>query len=646
MAFNKNFSGNNNYKKDNRDNRSGFNNTNKGGFNKNNFNNGGYVGAPYNFVPFNKTVIEVSSDAMPVHNVITDDLLTGEINYTITAKTDIMVDDGTGHFHKNARNQYSIPGSTMRGLIRNNVQILGLAGFDEDIDDYRLMYRNVANGAEKKFYNEVLGSKQVSVSKGSKPVGVLTNVKGGYIVKKGSKYFIYKTTVDTLSPQLNAMNYYVVTERNIAKKREDFPFFKENPKATQHNLNKGFQRNENKGRIQYRGDKNLDYKPDYYKVSYEVTNIKNVSKLGKPGQFSKEGYLVATGPMNDKKALYVIPELDLNKTPIEIAKADIDSFKIDFENKKNTLKRFKNMNYFNLPQKEGEYKPVFYVELNGKLYFGFTPRIRLFYEHNIKEGFLQQQKEFDYAKSIFGCIDGSKTGYKSKVSFSDAVIQGNGEIGDTKKLILAGPKPTSYLDYIKQSDQTMTYNQEDFELRGIKQYWLHNEMPKVEQTDKEKAASTISPLKAGAIFEGKVRFQNLTREELGLLVWSIKLNDNSWMNVGKAKAYGYGVIAFSDIRVKVVDNKLAYSFDTDFEIDPMKAVDIAEYINGYKEEINKKLGNKKIDELPSIKDFFAMKDSTCIPNNEDIRYMSIENREYQSRKKPLKSVQNTIKLGL
>ena len=44
-----------------------------------------------------------------------------------------------------------------------------------------------------------------------------------------------------------------------------------------------------------------------------------------------------------------------------------------------------------------------------------------------------------------------------------------------------------------------------------------------------------------------------------------------------------------------------------------------------------------------------MKDITKIPDNKDIRYMKLggkgEDREYQSRKKPLETVIDTIKKG-
>ena len=87
------------------------------------------------------------------------------------------------------------------------------------------------------------------------------------------------------------MNYYVLSERNVVKNRKSYPYLEKHPEVMQHNIQKNFKKEEFNGRVQYRGEKNSTYIPGYYKVSYEVSNIKNVSKLGEPGQFSKNGYL-------------------------------------------------------------------------------------------------------------------------------------------------------------------------------------------------------------------------------------------------------------------------------------------------------------------------------------------------------------------
>lgn len=600
--------------------------------------------SPYNFVPFHTETIPVSPSQMEVRGNMSEDLLTGEISYTMTAETPVFVDDGTDahDFVRNARNKYALPGSTVRGLIRNNVQILGLSGFEDDIDDYRLMYRNVAGGAERVRYNDVLGSKPVPVTPGAKPLSILTNVKAGYIAKSGEDYVIYHTKVDKISESLQEMNYYVLSERAIAKDLSggavSFPYFVNHPEVLQHDVSKGFQKNGYGKGTQYKGTQNSSYQPGYYPVSYQVKNLKNVTAVEEPEVLKEKGTLVCTGSMQMKKALYIVPEIDKTKPVIQVPRQDEKAFRIDFEKKKNTLKRFKNTEFFNLP-KGDEVKPVFYIFLDKRLYLGFTPRLRLFYDYTVKEGYRQRTSRFDYAKSLFGTIDG-KVGYKSKVSFSDAIAYRPVKRETEHKVILAEPKPTSYLDYLKQNRGETTYNTDGFELRGVKQYWLHRgiDIPKFPMQN-DKVYSNIKALPKGTVFKGNIRFQNLTRTELGLLLWSLRLERNSWMNVGKAKSYGFGAVSVSDIIVKTVDLQKAYGLNVSLLADPFETQDADRLIEAYKQEVTAKLG-RQIEKLQTIRDFFIMKDSTCIPDKNQLQYMSL--KAYQSRTKPLPEVQQVM----
>lgn len=606
-----------------------------------------YVGAPYNFVPFYDKVYQYPDHKLTSHNSVEENLITGEITYKITAETPIMIDDGTNHFFTDAKGRYAIPGSTMRGLIRNNVQVLGLCSYEDDIDDYALMYRNVANGAEKTRYNNTLGAKQIRVNDGTKnySLGVLLNVRAGYVSNEGGKYVIYQTAVDSVKKEFKEMNYYVLSERKIVhdylKYGDEFSFgfFRQNGKSI---LQHEFQEFRKEG-THYKGRKNTEYKPYYEPISYEVTHEKDITAVGKPGKYKKAGFAVSTGMMNEKKAVYIIPEIDRTKECITIPEKDIRAFKIDLKKKENTLKQFGGKKYFDLPQ-EGEMRPVFYIRLDGRLYFGFTPRLRLFYDHMLKKGLKQNWKagSVDYCKALFGYAAPEKS-YKSRVSFSDAVVQGNVRSGTEKKLILAEPKPTSYLDYLKQNGTTpVTYNTENFELRGAKQYWLHKDLVQEDRDIKnEKAASTIAPLQQGAVFIGKVRFQNLTEDELGLLLWAIRLNQESQMNVGKAKAYGYGRISLTLNEAVKFDLKRAYQSDTELCLNPFIEIDVDKAIESYKTEINKYL-NKPIDQLPHIQNFFLMKDSDRIPDNKQTRYMKIDAKEYQSRTNALPGIKAII----
>lgn len=645
----RNHSGNGNSRnnRDNRDNNRSNHRNNNG--NNNNYSNGtpSYIGNPYNFVGFSKKVYEYPQDKLTLHSDMKDELFTGELTYEVEAKTKIIVDDGNGSFYKNTEGKYAIPASTMRGLIRNNVQILGLSSFYDDIDDYALMYRNVANGAEKKRYNDILGSKQLRINDGDKSyaVGILLNVRAGYIKCEHGKYLIYQNEIESIKKEYKGMNYYALSERNIynsyekskkngTKFRYDI-FYKDGKSIMQHEMT-GFRRDERNGRVHYKGNPNKNYVPYAIPVSYEIANQKDVTAVGEPGQYAREGYAVSTGKMNEKKVIYIIPKVDLSKLAIEIPQKDIDAFRIDLEKKKNSLKQFGGRDKFDLP-KEGDMKPVFYIELGGRLYFGFTPRLRLFYDYTIKEGLPQNHKEgvIDYAKAMFG-FTGKRFGYKSKLSFSDAVLVNESSVTEERKYILSEPKPSSYLDYLVQdADKEVTYNTQGFQVRGIKQYWLRNaELPDNVGNGNEKALSKFTPLAAGAKFQGKVRFSNLTKDELGLLLWSVQLREESWMNVGKAKAYGYGNIKVKLQSAKKVDMKKAYA-TSEFCFDPFEDINISECIGYYKACMKDYLDGKELETLPSIKEFFDMKNSKIMPDPKKIRYMDINNREYQNRKEPL-----------
>ena len=620
---------------------------------------GVYIGAPYNFVPFKeeKRVYSVSDTPTP-HNSAADDLLSGEISYEFESKTPVFVDDGTNshHFHKNAWGEYSIPGSSIRGLIRNNVQILGFSSFADDIDDYALMYRNVANSKKKEtydIYNGILGSEPSRSQKGKKEnISVLRNVKAGYIKKEGSHYVIHQTCVDKIKQEYGERNYYILNERKIAEEKRNgnckfsYDFLIQNGRELTQNLleEKFKEHTDGNGNKHYEGKKNPFYRPGFDAVSYEIKKLQNVTNLGKEGKYSKRGYLIRTGFMNEKKAIYVIPEIAMEKPVIRIPEKDIEAFRIDFKKRENTIQK-DIRDFFDLPKEDNQIKPVFYIEYGGRLYFGFTPRLRLFYDHTIKEGLPKNQKErkLDYAKAIFGYSDENGS-YRSRVSFSDAVAKTASKEGKEYRVILAEPKPTSYLDYLDQTKGTVSYNTDSFQLRGVKQYWLHRE----EQVDsydgnKDNVMSVLHPLKKGTCFSGTVRFQNLKEDELGLLLWAIRLEADSWMNLGKAKAYGFGNVQLKNLKARKLDMKKAYFSDHMLNLDPFQPIDTDRLIEKYKQQMAAELKINRIEDSGWIRSFLAMKDSTRIPAPEKIRYMSITKNEYQNRTIPLQSIDEVQK---
>ena len=612
----------------------------------------------------------------PNHNEMKEQLLSGCIRYTIEAKTPIIVDGGEkdsdnisiGEFYRDANGRYAIPGSSIRGLVRNNAQILSFSDVSEDIDDYDLMYRKVVNKSKKTMtetrYETILGTDTVNLGEDGKSISILKNVTAGYIKNVGgNQYKIYPTVLNKIKDQYGKMNYYIVSEKSVIENYQKYNmqsnfwylFSEQFDKTMQYTDDCKFKKEiDENGIIHYKpisptmfnGRNRGNYRPYYKKVSYEVKEAKIIG-IDAVGKLKNQGYILSSGAMNQKKAFYIIPEIDETQGSISIDPKDIKSFQRDFEKKKTQLVDKK---FFNLPDKD-EIKPVFYIKDGERLYFGFTPRLRLFYDHSVKKGFKQKTTDIDYCKAMFGTAM-DKRQYKSRISFQDACVEDDNHIQvmNQIKKILASPKPTSYLDYIKKEEGSkskkkfVTYNDEDFQLRGIKQYWLKKEIEeKGGETGKNKnVGSVFSPLPKGTVFSGKVRFHNLQKDELGLLLWSIALNKESEQNIGKAKAYGFGRIKITIDKLELFDLEDAYNLN-EFSFNPVKEEMGESYIQDFKEEMKKWL-KKEIEEMPNIQDFFSMKDSSKIPGNDQTRYMSIDG-EYQERVNknyPLPTVKQVI----
>ena len=634
-----------------------------------------YVGAPYNFVPMWETVTELGERVK--HNVYDDAYLSGEIRYSITANTPILVSDGNKdgeHFIRDIYGRESIPGSSLCGLIRGNAQILSQSSLADDIDDYELMYREVGGAKDssmnKDKYNEILNPGTIQTPNGS--VSVLKNVSAGYIGKEGGSYKFYSCKVKPGDLGREGMNYYVLSEKivfqalksNDKSFKERYEFFNTLPEtAMQHTINGyDFYGFEEKGRKHYvciksgeqvkgkcRDQLNQKFIPSTHRISYELSNGR-VWAVGKEGVYSQNGQLMISGKMQEKKVMYIIPEIDKDEVLFELDKNsnNIKSFEIDF-NKRFSEKDKKSGigKYYGLPE-DSECKPVFYIDYNNRIYFGFTPNLRLFYDHTIHDGLGSGHKnnKFDYAKSLFGFSNDSDS-YKSRVSFSDAVVIEPKEACSSVTKILGEPKPTSYADYLSldKNGKSQTYNTEGFRIRGVKQYWLHAEGD-ISEIDKKNmnVASKMFPLPAGTQFEGVVRFQKLKRTELGLLLWSLRLENGSEMNIGKGKAYGFGRIKLDIKKVRVFEPEKAYNL-SGLSMDPFKDLEKVEYdemISEYKHELAEKLKVDNVMSLPAISAFIKMKDADHMPDPARIRYMNINNKEYQNRR-PLQTVDEVLK---
>ena len=632
---------------------------------------GDYVGAPYNFVPFGKKVYRKKE--IVKHNQIQG--LSGYIEYQVTAQTPIMVDGGDKHFYKGKDGKAAIPGSTMRGLVRSNMQVLSQSSVADDIQNSRLMYRCVGGSKtnlNKKPYDAALG-----MPKDRNAPPVPQKVKAGYIRCQNGKYYIIRAKREYSDPSCGDMNYYRLNELDIIEKKHfsGFEMLKREKSILQNfRFEQEPKPDKRTGKPVYKGIKNTKFEPQWVPVYYQTNGENKVVALAETAEDGyRKGSLIITGYMNKKKALYVIPEMmEIPENQwIQIPPKDVDSFQRDLAGRKNQLtvstgykvvqmeKKEKDrlkervVKFFDLPE-NGETKPVFYIELRDgadkKLYFGFTPHLRLFYDKEIFDGLSKAQKDggLDYCKALFGFTSNAdldeqesnsgKGSYRSRLSFQDAVIDQEKLEKEKTTVVLGEPKPTSYLDYLIGTDGvSAAAYRDEFELRGMKQYWLHENSFDGKMGNNKEVGTDFYPYPIGTSFTGQIRFTNLSEEELGMLLWSLLLEKDSQQNIGKGKPYGYGRSVIALKQLKVLNHEALYNSDS-ICLEPYEDQKSRneEYINKAKDDIRKFIG-KDIMEYEPIRDFLWMKNYEMKPKEDKIRYMSIDRidretpSEYQAR---------------
>lgn len=568
------------------------------------------VRAPYNFVPFSSKVLVryENAEQLPPHDRIDSALKTGEIHVTIKAETPIFVSDGkpNSDFFRNAEGRCTIPGSSVRGLLRQNMMILGygLPRAGEDLEDYQVYYRDMASakksvaGNRRDYYKAILNI--VTEKHNQKPVTIAKNVQAGYLHRKDGEYYIQPIEGQVFRvPRSHA----------------------------------GLQRFPNQ---------DASIQPVSYTASAD--GVKEIKPAGTAGMCS--GVLLYTGKAvgNRVNTVYLFPPEDSNQPAIPLNAKDLLSYEVDYKNRVNSLKAYYNETFWALP-KEGERKPVFYCALDGHVYFGMTRFLRIGYKHSLLEGMPKKHSEIDpmtldYPSAIFGYARkaGEKQyAYRSRVSVSDFVLQGSEVQMQPIPTVLGEPKPSYYPGYVVDGKD---YNQDDFRLRGYKQYWLKPAQEKQPANQNEKVQTTLKLLKEGSTFHGIIRYKNLSDDELGLLLWTLKLEEGCYQSIGMGKPYGYGRVSVSVDKLTRLDLGNLYTAQGFLGGNRDETGEIDYYINCYERYAAERLALKKGKKTASIRlqreiaDFFFMKKTIQEP--EQVSYMELE--EYRKADNPLPDV--------
>ncbi len=583
--------------------------------------------APYNFIPLNECVVKAQN--IPEFNKFHDDRISGYIDLLITTKTPIYIrrDKEESDFFSIKNEMPIIPGSSLRGMVRTLVEIVSFGKFVFFDKDRRLYYRAVGDtSALGNKYREYLTDKSDNY-----------NYKffAGILVKKDGKYIIYP------SKFINNTQIYRVDFQDLPNelKSEEPYTFKEIY----------FKPEKIKEHEHYRKDK---YKNKKIPYQLKYAKLKSIS-LQKNKEHSNKGYIIFSGLFGKKKHMHwVINEEDTNKAIIIPAEV-IEEYKSDVnrDEKYDVIEAADN----------GKSIPCFYItdNENNILAFGHTGFFRLPYELTIGDHIPEDLKSddkrdfaevTDFAEAVFG----KESKWASRVFFEDAVLD-NGQsdifMEEASPKILASPKPTAFQLYLEQPKGENTglkelkhWDDKDALIRGYKLYW-HRNTPD-NSTEKyswnegkainDTQHTIIKPIKRNLKFKSRIRFENLTKEELGALLFALDLPENHYHKIGMGKPLGLGSIEIKP-SLFIVDRKERYTslFKGDaWNLgDEDKTGEINDFKEAFEKYILRHISNNDKDnasslwETPRLKQLKIMLNwsNTEIPDwLEKTRYMMIE----------------------
>lgn len=410
----------------------------------------------------------------------------------------------------------AIPGSSLRGMIRQMVEIVSYGKFGFFDEKKTLYYRGLADRSNlRKEYQDKMSSydryKKIS----------LYNVSAGIIKKEGLSYFIIPTDYTRITKLEAQREVESLNQKDMDEKYKEFEFY------------------------------DLEGSPKF-----------------------SQYYLVVSGDMNNKKHDWLVKKSASGSgKKIPIPNRDILNYKNDKTRQVLTDKKGNEipsiLNLIELLDKDIHKEvPCFYVkcqderqnkgkdeERKERCSFGHTAMFRLAYEKSVGDHVPEELTAYETCDTA-GSIFGNESSFAGRVFFEDALIDrkhDNEEInlGEKHHKILSEPKPTTFQHYLVQKDDELKnmrhYNSNSL-IRGNKLYW-HKEGKDWAETDNEQILkhpkqykSKINPIKPGVGFTGRIRFENLSDIELGALLFSLDLPNGCFHKIGMGKSLGLGTI--------------------------------------------------------------------------------------------------------
>lgn len=534
------------------------------------------IKAPYNFVPLENRAFYPSWANHISQDIPFEDGVSGSIEYTIEAETPIFVRNGytdrkdsDTKFSQTPNGQYFIPGTSIKGEIRNVLEILSFGKMTQ-VQDARFGIRDLSNNPEGRFYRQKI-----------------QNGHCGWLYKRlakdGSEEYLINDcgTPGRIAPEVIDEHYGTALAafgQNLALNRQYADNDDEEKLRSAYNkyeniLNISLESQD----IEKRLSGTFSTVPDNYNRI-----IADFSSNGKKGCIVVTGQPSRREPERRRGKYYEFVFFESN-TNEKVESQIIDDFITIHKNNydyKNIWKRYLN---------EGKRVPVFFMRRNGNLgpidAIGLAYMFRIPTANFIKGAIpieLQSNRRKDLAECIFGTAKESLKQLKGRVNISHAFACGTPNKCGIVTTVLGSPKP-SYGPLYASSG---TWNDANAQIKGRKRYPVRTTLlPPNEGTDSQ--TCKFIPLDQGTSFKGRITFHNLKECELGALIAALTFNGHPdcCHSIGEAKPLGYGKVKISIDKLSVISIKDIFA-KTD---DPTQQ-ETDYYFNKFKDVMTENIG--------------------------------------------------------
>ena len=546
------------------------------------------VHAPFNFIPLSDQVYIPSWADQISHDVPFSDGVSGKIQLTITAESDIFVRNGQSKDAEDNRfsqvsGRYFIPATSIKGEVRNLMEIMSFGKMNLDTR---------AKFAQREWNNTALYT--------IKSPEEQRKIRCGYLRKKGDAYEI----VDHGKPlRISHQAIDDWFEGGLLRKH-----FSRNSHFDINQPEEGF--DPKTAAFKYHLFKDEDLENLFFT---EVrTNTFTYVTCADRGEFT--GDIVFTGSpdqwqeergMNAGKFYeFVFPSKEGRCYSLS---------EEEFEHYEFIYKDSDDWNYWKSHLTDTDKGvPVFFrTEGNQIKDFGLALLYKLPYDKTPYDLLPQAHKEestHDLAECIFG-YTGKTDSLRGRVQFSNA-FSTNAKPGEEVTLVLGTPKASYYPIYIEQKGSNgrtgryQTYN--DGRLAGWKRYHVRDGVWQ-KNLGNENLDSKLTPVRSGAAFTGDIIFHNLRPIELGALLSALTFHgkpDAHYHLLGQAKPYGYGRCRYSVTLEGEGLEELNY------------------YMGSFEHELSDKLGTPW-HQSSQIQELFALAGSSVSNETEQYKYMRL-----------------------